>query len=61
MSTATLRSPFVIACGMAAVAGCLMGALLGLTPFMGGHMLLKALELVILGGIGSIGGIFFGG
>lgn len=51
----------VMACGMAAVAGCLMGALLGLTPFMGGRMLLKALELVILGGIGSVGGIFFAG
>jgi branched-subunit amino acid ABC-type transport system permease component len=51
----------VMACGMAAIAGCLMGALLGLTPFMGGRMLLKALELVILGGIGSVGGIFFAG
>jgi branched-subunit amino acid ABC-type transport system permease component len=51
----------VMACGMASVAGCLMGALVGLTPFMGGHMLLKALELVILGGVGSLGGIFFAG
>jgi branched-chain amino acid transport system permease protein len=51
----------VLACGLAAVAGCLMGAILSLSPFMGGHMLLKALELVILGGIGSIGGIFFAG
>ncbi len=51
----------IMACGMAAIAGCLMGALLGLTPFMGGRMLLKALELVILGGIGSVGGIFFAG
>ncbi len=51
----------IMACGMASVAGCLMGALVGLTPFMGGHMLLKALELVILGGVGSLGGIFFAG
>jgi branched-chain amino acid transport system permease protein len=51
----------VLACGLAAVAGCLMGAIFNLSPFMGGHMLLKALELVILGGIGSIGGIFFAG
>jgi branched-chain amino acid transport system permease protein len=50
-----------LACGLAAVAGCLMGAIFNLSPFMGGHMLLKALELVILGGIGSIGGIFFAG
>jgi branched-chain amino acid transport system permease protein len=51
----------ILACGLAAVAGCLMGAIFNLSPFMGGHMLLKALELVILGGIGSIGGIFFAG
>lgn len=51
----------VLACGLAAVAGCLMGAIFNLSPFMGGHMLLKALELVILGGIGSVGGIFFAG
>jgi branched-chain amino acid transport system permease protein len=51
----------VMACGLAAVAGCLMGAFLSLTPFMGDYMLVKALELVILGGIGSMGGIFFAG
>jgi len=51
----------VLACSLAAVAGCLMGAIFSLSPFMGGHMLLKALELVILGGIGSVGGIFFAG
>ena len=38
-----------------------VGAIFSLSPFMGGHMLLKALELVILGGIGSVGGIFFAG
>ena len=51
----------VMACGLAAVAGCLMGAFLSLTPFMGGYMLVKALVLVILGGIGSMGGIIFAG
>ncbi|MCX6010367.1 MAG: branched-chain amino acid ABC transporter permease [Chloroflexi bacterium] len=51
----------VMACGLATVAGCLMGAFLSLTPFMGDYMLVKALELVILGGIGSMGGIFFAG
>ena len=50
-----------LACSLAAVAGCLMGAIFSLSPFMGGQMLLKALELVILGGIGSVGGIFFAG
>jgi branched-chain amino acid transport system permease protein len=51
----------VTACGLAAVAGSLMGAYLSLTPFMGSYMLVKALQLVILGGLGSIGGIFFAG
>lgn len=50
-----------IACGLAAVAGCLMGAIFNLSPFMGDYMLVKAVELVILGGIGSISGIFFAG
>jgi branched-chain amino acid transport system permease protein len=48
-------------CGLAAVAGCLMGALFNLSAFMGDNMLVKSLELVILGGIGSIGGILFAG
>jgi branched-chain amino acid transport system permease protein len=51
----------VMACALAAIAGCLMGAFLSLTPFMGDYMLVKALELVILGGIGSVTGIFFAG
>ncbi len=50
-----------MACGMAAIAGCLMGALFNLSAFMGDNMLIKSLELVILGGIGSIGGLFFAG
>jgi branched-chain amino acid transport system permease protein len=50
-----------MSCGMAAVAGCLMGALFNLSAFMGDNMLVKALELVILGGIGSVGGILFAG
>jgi branched-subunit amino acid ABC-type transport system permease component len=50
-----------IACGLAAVSGSLMGAVFSLSPFMGDYMLVKAVELVILGGIGSIGGILFAG
>jgi branched-chain amino acid transport system permease protein len=50
-----------IACGLAAVSGSLMGAVFSLSPFMGDYMLVKAVQLVILGGIGSIGGIFFAG
>lgn len=52
---------FVIGCGLAAVAGSLMGAIFELSPFMGDYMLVKAIQLVILSGIGSIGGILVGG
>jgi len=50
-----------IACGLAAVSGGLMGAVFSLSPFMGDYMLVKAVQLVILGGIGSITGILFAG
>lgn len=50
-----------VGCGLAAVAGSLMGAVLSLSPFMGGYMLVKAIQLVILSGIGSIGGVLVGG
>jgi branched-chain amino acid transport system permease protein len=47
-----------LGCFFAAIAGCLMGAYLSLTPFMGDSMLIKVLVLVMLAGAGSIGGIF---
>jgi len=50
-----------LACMMACVAGTLMAALLSLNPYMGDSILNKAIEVVILSGIGSIGGVFFGG
>jgi branched-chain amino acid transport system permease protein len=50
-----------IGCGLAAIAGCLIGAYLRLGPFMGDLMLIKVLILVILAGIGSISGIFVAG
>ncbi len=50
-----------LGCGLAALAGCLMGALMGIGPFMGDQMLVKALMLVILAGVGSVGGIFIAG
>jgi branched-chain amino acid transport system permease protein len=52
---------FIIACALAAVAGSMMGAYLNLTPFMGDDMILKALEILILGGLGSISGTFLAG
>jgi branched-chain amino acid transport system permease protein len=50
-----------IGCGLAALAGCLMGAYLRLGPFMGDVMLIKVLILVMLAGIGSISGIIIAG
>jgi len=51
----------LMSCSLAAVAGSLLGAILSLSPFMGNNMLVKAIELVIISGIGSIGGLFFSG
>ncbi len=50
-----------IGCALAAVAGSLMGAVLSLSPYMGDYMLVKAIEIVVLAGIGSIGGVLVGG
>jgi len=50
-----------MSCGLAAVAGCLIGAYLYLGPFMGDFMLVKILMLVILAGVGSIGGVLITG
>lgn len=51
----------VMGCALAAVAGSLMGAVMALSPFMGDYMLIKAIQLVILSGIGTIGGVLVGG
>ena len=50
-----------LGCAMAAVAGSLMGAIFDLNTFMGDLILVKAIQVVILSGIGSIGGILIGG
>lgn len=50
-----------IACGLAAVAGGLMGAYLGLGAFMGDYVFTKCLILVVLGGMGSLLGLFLAG
>jgi len=49
------------ACAMAGLSGSFMGSLVGLTPYMGDGILLKAIQVIILSGIGSIGGILAGG
>jgi branched-chain amino acid transport system permease protein len=51
----------VIACALAAVAGSLMGSYLSLTPYMGDDIMIKVLEILVLGGIGSINGVLFAG
>ena len=51
----------VIASGLAALSGSLMATMFSLSPFMGNNILLKAIQVVILSGIGSIGGILAGG
>jgi branched-chain amino acid transport system permease protein len=50
-----------LACGLAAVAGVLVGSMWGLDPFMGQNTLVKILIIVILAGIGNFQGIFFTG
>jgi len=50
-----------MACGLAALAGSFMGALLCIQPYMGDTVLLKAIAVVILSGIGSMGGLLVGG
>jgi branched-chain amino acid transport system permease protein len=52
---------FALGCALAAVAGCLMGAYLRLSPFMGDLMLVRVLIIVMLAGAGSIGGILIAG
>jgi branched-chain amino acid transport system permease protein len=56
-------SAFVCAlgCGLAAIAGVLVGSMYSLDPFMGQSTLVKILMLVILAGVGSFEGIFIVG
>lgn len=50
-----------IGCALAAMGGGLLGSILSLSPFMGDYMLMKAIQLVIVSGIGSIGGVLVAG
>lgn len=49
-----------IGCGLAALAGALMGPILTLNPYMGGHPLMLGFAVIVLGGMGSILGTFVG-
>ncbi len=46
---------------LAAAAGALIGVIFGLTPFMGDFALMKGIEVIVLGGLGSIPGAVIGG
>ncbi|MBN1461997.1 MAG: branched-chain amino acid ABC transporter permease [Armatimonadetes bacterium] len=50
-----------VGCGLAAVAGSMLGAIYGLNPFMGDFVFAKMLIIVILAGAGSLGGIVLAG
>jgi branched-chain amino acid transport system permease protein len=52
---------FALGFALATIAGCLMGAYLRLSPFMGDTILVKILIIVMLAGAGSINGILFTG
>jgi branched-chain amino acid transport system permease protein len=52
---------FAIGCSLAAAAGALMGIILPIGPFMGQGPLIKALTIIVLGGMGSIPGAALGG
>jgi branched-chain amino acid transport system permease protein len=46
-----------IAGGLAGIAGGLMSTIYAVTPALGGHIILPALIVVIVGGMGSVGGV----
>jgi branched-chain amino acid transport system permease protein len=52
---------FGLSAALAAVAGGLMGSIISLNTYMGDVMLVKAITLVIIAGMGSIGGLFVSG
>jgi branched-chain amino acid transport system permease protein len=52
---------FAIGCGLASVAGGLIGTMFLIYPAMGQQAILKAFAVVIIGGMGSLGGAIAGG
>jgi branched-chain amino acid transport system permease protein len=50
-----------LGCGMAAIAGALVGALFTISPTMGSFSLMKGIAVIILGGLGSVPGAVVGG
>jgi len=52
---------FLLATGLAAVAGILIAPIIPLTPEMGSIVALKAFAAVLIGGLGSFAGALLGG
>jgi branched-chain amino acid transport system permease protein len=52
---------FALGCALAAVAGCMLGAYLRLSPYMGDLMLVRVLIIFMLAGVGSLRGILIAG
>ncbi len=52
---------FGIGCGLAGIAGGIMAPIFFIEPTMGTSVLIKSLSIIILGGVGSIPGVFLGG
>jgi branched-chain amino acid transport system permease protein len=50
-----------LGCGLAAIAGALVGALFSISPDMGGWALMKGITIIVLGGLGSVPGAVIGG
>ena len=50
-----------LGCGLAAVAGAMVGALFSMSPTMGSFALMKGIAVIVLGGLGSIPGAVLGG
>jgi branched-chain amino acid transport system permease protein len=48
-------------CGLAAIAGAVVGPIFAVSPTMGTFALTKGISVIILGGLGSLAGAVFGG
>jgi branched-chain amino acid transport system permease protein len=55
------RMTFAVGCGLAAVAGGLLGTMFLVYPAMGLQAVLKAFAVVVIGGMGSFSGAVAGG
>ena len=57
----TYNFTFAIGAALAGAAGALVATTYTISPLMGGHYLLKAFIITVLGGMGSLTGALFGG